>query len=214
MAQKQGAFKKSPYLCAKNKNMQNTLENILNKNSGFLKSNEISSRTEWRLLRKMIDNNTVTKVKRGLYRLNEFNTDTQMIEVAKSFPCAVFCLFTAWRHYELSTYLPFEFHIAIPRNKFIKIPDYPPVRVYYFTNKIHQLGITEVEMNGAKVKMYDLEKSVCDAIRFRKKAGIDTTSEILKNYLKRQDRDLDKLVRYAQVLRIEKFVRETITLML
>jgi len=69
-------------------------------------------------------------------------------------------------------------------------------------------------VEGYKVRVYDLEKSVCDAIRFRNKIGIDTVSEILKKYLKRRDKDLDKLTMYARTLRIEKFVRETITIML
>ena len=62
------------------------------------------------------------------------------------------------------------------------------------------MGITEIEEEGYKIRIYDLEKSVCDAIRFRNKVGIDTVSEILKNYLKRQDKDLDKMIRYAKIL--------------
>jgi predicted transcriptional regulator of viral defense system len=194
--------------------MEHEILKIFNINSGFLQSKELKKRTEWRLLEKILENNTVSKVKRGLYRLNDFSFDMQPMEVMKIIPCSVYCLFTAFRFYELSTYIPFEFHIAVTQNKKVNLPDYPPIKVYYLTEKIFQLGITEVDWNGAKVRMYDLEKSVCDAIRFRKKVGIDTTSEILKNYLKRRDKDLDKLVRYAQVLRIEKFVKETITLML
>jgi predicted transcriptional regulator of viral defense system len=194
--------------------MEREILKIFKKNSGFLQSKELKTRTEWRVLEKMLADNSVSKVKRGLYRLNDFGFDMQPMEVAKIIPCGVYCLFTAFRFYELSTYIPFEFHIAVSRNKKVNLPDYPPIRVYYLTDKIYQLGITEADWNGAKVKMYDLEKTVCDAIRFRKKVGIDTTSEILKNYLKRTDKDLDKLVRYARALRIEKFVRETITLML
>jgi predicted transcriptional regulator of viral defense system len=194
--------------------MEQDILKIFNENSGFLQSKELKNRTEWRVLEKMLENNSVSKVKRGLYRLNDFSFDMQPMEVTKIVPCGVYCLFTAFRFYELSTYIPFEFHIAITQNKKVNLPDYPPIKIYYLIEKIYQLGITEVDWNGAKVKMYDLEKSVCDAIRFRKKVGIDTTSEILRNYLKRRDKDLDKLVRYARILRIEKFVRETITLML
>jgi predicted transcriptional regulator of viral defense system len=186
--------------------MQRDLIDIFNTNSGFLKANDISSRTEWRVLNKMLDDHTVTKVKRGLYKLSAFHEDTQQIEVAKSIPSAVFCLFTAWRHYELSTHIPFEFHIAISQNKKVKTPNYPPVKVYYLSEKFYTIGINEIEVFGEKIKIYDLEKSVCDAVRFRNKVGLDITIEVLKNYSKRQDKDLNRLSNYACTLRIEKIL--------
>jgi predicted transcriptional regulator of viral defense system len=122
----------------------------------------------------MLDDHTATKVKRGLYKLNDFREDIQQIEIAKSIPAAVFCLFTTWHYYELSTYIPFEFHIAVPQNRKVKIPDYPPVKVYYLSEKFHETGINEITMSGEKIKIYDLEKSVCDVVRFRNKVGLDT----------------------------------------
>jgi len=84
--------------------------------------------------------------------------------------------------------------------KKLKSPITPPVIFYYWRSQPLNLGITEIEEEGYKIRIYDLEKSVCDAIRFRNKVGIDTVSEILKNYLKRQDKDLDKMIRYAKIL--------------
>jgi predicted transcriptional regulator of viral defense system len=190
--------------------MQRKLINIFHANSGFLKASDISSRTEWRILNKMLDDSIVTKVKRGLYKLNDFHEDIQQIEIAKSIPSSVFCMFTAWHYYELSTYIPFEFHIAVPQNRKVKIPDYPPVKVYYLSEKSYETGITEIKMSEEKIKIYDLEKSVCDAIRFRNKVGLDITVAVLKNYSKRQDKDLNKLSNYARTLRVEKILTNMI----
>jgi predicted transcriptional regulator of viral defense system len=190
------------------------IESTFKKNYGLLKSSEIESRTDWRMLRKMLDNNTVAKVKRGVYRLNSAIRNDQRVELAKLVPDGVFCTFSAWHYYNLSLYNPFEYYMAIKKSKKVTLPSYPPMKLYYWIDKYYLLGITEVVIDNQKVKIYDLEKSVCDAIRFRKAAGMDSTAEILNNYLKRPDKDLDKLVRYARILRIEKFVRETITMML
>ena len=46
-----------------------------------------------------------------------------------------------------------------------------------------------------------------DIIYYRNKVGIEETSEILKNYLKRNNRNIDKLYSYAKQLRSEKIVR-------
>jgi hypothetical protein len=53
------------------------------------------------------------------------------------------------------------------------------------------------------VLQYVIEKSVCDAVRFRNKVGIDIASEVLGNYLKLSDRNLDLLIKYSGKMRIE-----------
>jgi len=55
---------------------------------------------------------------------------------------------------------------------------------------------------------------VCDAIRYRNKVGIDITSEVLRNYLKRKDRNLDKLMKYAENMRIATVLNQYLTMML
>jgi len=194
-------------------NMEATLQDIFKLNGGFLQTKDFERRTQWYQLKKMLENNEVIKLSSGIYKVNDIRIP-QKAEIAILFPSTVFCMFTAWNYHKLSTANPWAFHVAVEYKEKVKKPDYPPVIFYYWRNQPLNLGITEIEEEGYKIRIYDLEKSVCDAIRFRNKVGIDTVSEILKNYLKRQDKDLDKLIRYAKILRIEKFVRETITLML
>ena len=193
--------------------MENLIETF-NTNFGFLKSKEIVGRTQWRTLNKMLNDNSVSKVKRGLYRLNEDIKYDQHVEVAKMIPNGVFCMFTAWRHYNLSVYNPYEFYVAIRKKQKIVLPTYPPIKLFYWIDKFYLLGITEIIIENQIVNIYNLEKSVCDAVRFRNKIGADMMSEILKNYLKRQDKDLNKLAQYANQLRIEKVMREIVTVML
>ena len=69
------------------------------------------------------------------------------------------------------------------------------------------MGVVCKKIHGYVVNIYDLEKSVCDAIKFRTKIGIDVSSEILKNYLKRSDRNLPKLNEYAKKMRIMKILK-------
>lgn len=84
----------------------------------------------------------------------------------------------------------------------------------FISRDIYELGIEETEIDGFKVKVYDLEKSVCDAIKYRNKIGLDVSSEILKNYLARKDRDITRLYEYAYQLRVGKRIDELIKFML
>ena len=52
------------------------------------------------------------------------------------------------------------------------------------------------------MRVYNLEKSVCDAIKFRNKIGIDVMSEVLRNYFQRADRNIIRLESYARELRL------------
>ena len=193
--------------------MKGTVQDIFSLNAGFLQTKDLVRRAQWYQLKKMIDKGEAVKLSSGIYKLNNIRIP-QKAEIAILYPSAVLCMFTAWHYYNLSSANPWAFHAAVEYKNKVSKPDYPPVNFYYWRNQPFHLGITEIEEDGYKIRMYDLEKSVCDAIRFRNKAGFDTLSEILKNYLKRPDKDLDKLTRYAQELRIEKFVSETITIML
>jgi hypothetical protein len=119
----------------------------------------------------------------------------------------VLCLFSTWLHYDLSVSIPHSFNIAIERGRKVKLPDYPPIQLYHWTKDYYDLGITTEKIYNYTVKIYDIEKSVCDAVKFRNKIGIDVTAEVLKNYLLRQDRNLTQLVNYARKMRIEKILK-------
>ena len=193
------------------------MENLIEKfqsNSGFLKSNEIIGRTQWRALHKLLNDNSVSKIKRGLYRLNDFEHDTSFAEVSNIVPHGVFSMFSAWFYYRLTTTIPHENHVAVTQNKKVHLPDCLPIRLYYLSERFYQMGITHITIEDQVIKIYDLEKSVCDAVRFRNKVGLDITFEVVKNYIKRKDRDLDKLIKYARLLRIEKIMQNMIMPML
>lgn len=191
--------------------MMENLTTIFEANFGFLKSKDIVSRTQWRALRRMLDNNMVRKVKRGLYQLNDFvDFNIAFTEAANIVPDGVFCLFSALSYYRLTTTIPNQNHIAVVRGKKVMLPDYPPIKLYHWMDKYFQLGITEINIDNLQVKVYDLEKSVCDVVKFRNKVGLDITIEVLKNYVKRHDKNLNKLSRYAAQMRIENILQTMI----
>ena len=57
-------------------------------------------------------------------------------------------------------------------------------------------------LEGYNIRIYDIERCVCDAIKFRNKIGIDVCSEIIDNYLTRPERNISKLLDYARQLRV------------
>jgi predicted transcriptional regulator of viral defense system len=119
----------------------------------------------------------------------------------------VICMMSAARHYGLTTFLPDGVDIAIERNmKISTLPDCPQVKVWYFPEKRYSAGITSSSDGACEFPIYDLEKTVVDILYYRTKVGIEENKEVLKNYLRREDRDLIKLHRYADDLGCKKIL--------
>lgn len=78
----------------------------------------------------------------------------------------------------------------------------PPIILNYWDSSIYTIGIKHERIGGIEVSIYDMEKSVCDALRNRNKIGIDVSSEILRNYLSRKERNITQLTSYAKSMRI------------
>lgn len=52
------------------------------------------------------------------------------------------------------------------------------------------------------VRITDLERSVCDAVKYRNKLGLDVCAEVIRSYLRKPNRNLTRLQDYAQRLRV------------
>ena len=117
-------------------------------------------------------------------------------------PCGVICLLSAAVYYNLSTYRLDVIDVAIPRkSKVSTLPDWPELNVCYFTEDRFNIGIETVKVGNEQFRIYDIEKTVVDIVFYRERLGIEETKEVLITYLHRNDRNLNRLIRYAEILR-------------
>lgn len=164
-------------------------------------------------LLKLVKTNDVEKLKHGIYKLADYQTN-EYLEIKNIVPNGIICLFSAWNYYELTTYMPHEFHVAIGKKSKVKLPDYPPIKLYYWDNNSLKTGIKTVKIDNSNIAIFDIEKSVCDAVKFRNKIGKDILNEILTEYLKQKNRNLDLLIKYSKILRVEKILRNYLDVLL
>ncbi|MDR0606082.1 MAG: hypothetical protein LBG80_17495, partial [Bacteroidales bacterium] len=181
--------------------MDSEIKTLFEHNEGYLTRKQIPDKSTYNKLLKMIEEGVIVRVKSGIYSYGDIYSGT-MIDVEKIVPNGVLCLFSTWQHYGLSTSIPHSFNIAVERGRKIKLPDYPPIQLYHWTKKYYELGITIEKIYDYTIKIYDIEKSVCDAVKFRNKAGMDIAVEVVRNYVRRKDRNFDKLTKYARQMRI------------
>jgi len=186
---------------------QEQIQNIFKQNGGIVKLEEITNQGINKYhLQKLVETGEVEKLQHGIYKLVEYQPNG-FVELKKIIPNGIICLYSAWNYYELTTYIPHEYHVAIGKKSKIKLPDYPPIKLYYWDNSILKIGVNQEIIDNNKIEIYDIEKSVCDAVKFRNKIGKDILNEILTNYLKKQDKNIDKLIKYAKQLRVETILK-------
>lgn len=149
------------------------------------------------------------RINRSTYENLSYKGDENDFFSAEAFvPNGVICLMSAARYYELTNFLPDSVDVAIERKKkVVTLPDWPEIKIFYFDPARMDLGVTEVREGGNVFHIFDIEKTVVDIIYYRNKIGIEETSEVLRNYLKRRNRQIDRLYAYAKRLRCEKVVR-------
>ena len=158
---------------------------------------------------KLEEQGILSRVNRKTYGNLTYKGDENDFFSAEAFvPNGVICLMSAARYYELTNFLPDAVDVAIERKKRVNtLPEWPEIRIFYFDPSRMDLGVTEVREGDNCFHIFDIEKTVVDIIYYRNKIGIEETSEVLRNYLKRRDRQIDRLYTYAKRLRCEKIVR-------
>ncbi len=81
------------------------------------------------------------------------------------------------------------------------MPDWPVLTVHYYADDRFEMGVETVQKGRNQFKIYDIEKTVVDIVFFRETVGIEETKEILIQYLRKKDRNLNRLLRYAELLK-------------
>lgn len=88
------------------------------------------------------------KIGRGLYRLPNVGSEHESLAaVATKLPQAVFCLLTALQFHELTSQLPRQVWIAMPRGSHTPKMDYPPIKMVQFTGRF-QSGAGEIRRSA------------------------------------------------------------------
>lgn len=167
-------------------------------------------------INKMVEAKSLKKMNKNHYENLGFCGDhNDFIYSCAFIPRGVVCLMSAASYYELTTVRPQTIDIAIfKKDKVSTLPDWPQINLYYFSEKRYKLGIEQIDNGFDKFHTYDLEKTVVDIISYREKIGIEETSEILKNYLARKDRNLNRLMRYAEALSQKSLLRTYLEVLL
>lgn len=159
---------------------------------------------------KMVEAGEIRKLNRKNYENLKFDgEDSDFYYVRAYIPKGVVCLMSAAVWYELSVYRPTAIDVSVHRDGYVmSLPEWPIFNIYYFQEERFKEGVEIVSDGVNQFRIYDIEKTVIDITYYRNKIGIEEMKEIITNYLKRGDRNLNKLYRYADKLKVRDILNK------
>ncbi len=164
---------------------------------------------------KYVRENGLEPVSRGVY-----STGTDWIDelyvLHKRCPNAVFSHDEAFYYYGLTDREPLVHTLTIYSgyNAHRLIAD-GSCKVYTVKRELLNIGKTVVKDNdGNMIPMYDLERTICDLIRSRNSIEIQDFNSALKAYAAGKDKDLNRLMEYAKLFRVDNVIRRYMEVLL
>ena len=183
---------------------------IFKKHGGILRTSQaLQAGIHPSTLYAMRDDGTLDTVSRGVFRIADTEPlgNPDLVTLATRVQNGVICLISALAFHEITTQIPHEVHVALQRGAEIPRLDYPPIKLYWFSNKAYSAGVETHELDGVSVRIYSPEKTLADCFKFRNKIGLDTAVEAARFYRERRSVNVDALMRYAAICRVEKVMR-------
>lgn len=183
---------------------------LFRERGGMLKMAEaVKAGVHRRTLYALRDEGGLEQLGRGLYRLADAKPlgHPDLVAVARRVPRGVICLVSALAYHDMTTQVPHEVYLAIPRSSEPPRIDYPQVRVFRMSERAFEEGIETHTLDGVPVRIYSREKTLADCFKYRSTIGLDTAVEALRRYRERGRIDVEAFLEIARACRVENVIR-------
>ncbi|QOR35547.1 Abortive infection protein AbiEi [Clostridium sp. 'deep sea'] len=174
-------------------------------NHGYLQIKDLRAKglklTDIRFLQ---EQGVIMRVEQGLYKWIGVNKYSFISDVVNAVPNGVFCLVSALYFHGLVDKIPSICYIAIPNGlNGVSLPVYPKIQLISMKENHFQYGITTININNQKIRIYDIEKTLCDCLRYRSKIGLDVVKSAFVTYKNNFEVNEKKIWQYGTSMRMK-----------
>ncbi len=154
------------------------------------------------------NNNNLKQIGHGIYFDGDSWTD-ELYLLHQRCPGAVFSHDEAFYYHNLTDREPLVHTLTVYSGyNTHRLTADDDCKVYSVKKELLNVGKITVRSNcGNEIPMYDLERTLCDLIRSRNSIEVQEFNSVLKSYVARKDKDLNRLMEYAKLLRVDKVMR-------
>lgn len=159
-------------------------------------------------LRSAVASGELIRRGRGLY-VSTSSTPTayrSLVEASVAVPRGVVCLLSALRFHEVGTQSPYEVWVAIDVKGW-KSRTELPIHFVRFSGRALTFGVDVHEVEGVKVRVTSIAKTVADCFKYRNKIGVDVAVEALRDVHQRRLATVDQIMKAAAICRVANVMR-------
>lgn len=179
-------------------------------NNGYLTTKDVIEHNIPRIyLSRLIDEHIIERVSRGVYiKTNDIPDD--MIILQNKSKNAIYSHMTALYLYGLSNRIPIKYDITVNQGYNGTLQKENNVNLFYVKRDLLNLGLTTYMLDsGYEIKVYDLERTICDIIKNKNRLDQEVVNKAIREYFYSNNKNILKLYEYAKKLRIYDKVRNT-----
>lgn len=148
----------------------------------------------------------IERIARGVYSLPNQTYDTLYVMQLKC-PKGIFSHETALMLHDLSDRTPSRLVMTVPAGYNTHRHSEDLVDFHYVKKDLHDLGVFEMaSYYGNTIRVYDVERTICDVIKYRSRMDRAIVNTALKEYMLNPKTNKFKLSLYAKKMGITKMV--------
>lgn len=191
----------------------NRIRRIFEANGNIMKTSELSAaKIYYKDIQDLLNEGIIDKLKQGFYYLVDDDDFSEIRIIKRLYPDAIICLNSALYYHGYSDRTPLEWHLAVNKDisKYKLKIDYPFVKIYMLEKHLLEIGLSEIEIDGNKARIFDKERTICDCLRYIGKMDKEIFNKAIQYYIRDPKKNIPNLMKYAKQLRVEKKVKELI----
>ncbi len=178
--------------------------------NGYLTTKDVTDNNIPRTyLTKLIKENEIERVSRGVYIKKNVLVDEFVILQNKS-KYAIYSNTTALYLHGLSNRIPIRYDITVKSGYKGSLQKEKNVNLFYTKKELLEIGVIDYKLDsGNVIRVYDLDKTICDIIRNKKKIDAEIFNKAIREYFYSKKKNTLKLYEYAKKMNIYNKVRDT-----
>ncbi len=186
---------------------ENKILNLLN--NGYLTTKTVADNNIPRVyLSKMLKENKIERVCRGVYAKKDVLIDDFVVLQSKS-KNAIYSNTTALYLHGYSNRISVKYDITVNSGYNGSLQRDKNVKLFYTKKELINLGVIDYKLdNGNIIKIYDLERTICDIIKNKNKLDRELYNKAIRDYFYSKEKNDLKLYEYAKKMSIYNKVRK------
>lgn len=158
-------------------------------------------------IKRLVESGELIKLRHGVYCRPSCEIDEFYVFQSR-YSKGIYSYGTALFFHGLSNRVPNIISYTIPNYYNVsRIKTELNIQYHFVSEQIIDLGVIEIKsFQGNIIRVYDIERTICDIIKNSRKIDAQTYAYAIKTYFSSSNINNRKLMRYAKILKVESDV--------